>query len=113
MNWLYRLRHRPWRRDVKFFWQRITRGFSDEETWNLDSRLSELILPRLKRFKEVNMGYPPDISWEEWQIILDKMILAHEWYATDCSERNESVEYYAKVAEGMELFSKFYGMLWW
>ena len=101
------------RRDVKFAWQRLTRGWDDSETWNLDTRLSEMILPRLKRFKEIARTYPMDLSPNEWQTILDKMILAHEWHAAGCEDRDVSAEHYEKVEEGLMLFSKYYGDLWW
>ena len=40
------------KRTLKFFWQRRTRGFDDSVIWNLDNRISEFILPRLKLFRE-------------------------------------------------------------
>lgn len=102
-----------WKRSIKFLWQRLTRGFDDSQTWNLDARLAEHILPRLKRFKEVNIGYPPDLTWEEWQAILDQMIMAIEWHASDCVERDGSADRYFKVSEGMELFGRYFCHLWW
>ena len=38
--------------DIKQKWQKLTRGYSDEELWNLDSTICEWLLPRLKSFKE-------------------------------------------------------------
>ena len=55
-NW-YRFYRPYW-----FFWQRITRGFNDSETWNLDYTIAKLVLPRLKRFKELTNGIPGDFS---------------------------------------------------
>jgi hypothetical protein len=54
-----------------------------------------------------------DLSPDEWKTILDKMILAHEWHASDSNERDVSAEHYDKVEEGMMLFGKYYGDLWW
>ena len=105
MNWW------PTKRDVKFFFQRMTRGWDDSETWNLDTRLAEHILPRLKRFREVTIGCPADISWEEWTAALDKMIAAFEWHAADVNERDEN--FYTEAQKGIELFAKYYGYLWW
>ena len=102
-----------WKRSVKFFFQRITRGFSDRDTWNMDTRFSEYILPRLRRFKELNCGYPPDLTPEQWDKHLDAMIYAFEWYAQDCSERIETDEVLEDVQKGIDLFAKFYGSLWW
>jgi hypothetical protein len=102
-----------WKRSIKFLWQRLTRGWDDSITWNLDARLAEHIVPRLKRFKEVNIAYPMDLSWEEWQIVLDKMIFALEWLSTDCVERDESANTYDRVIEGTNLFGKYLPHLWW
>ncbi len=43
------------------------------QVWNFDISLAEWILPRLKYFKKVNIGYPHDLSHEEFNDILDKM----------------------------------------
>ena len=107
-TWLYRFK-RWW----KFLYQKLTRGFSDEETWNLDARLAEHILPRLRRFKEVNRCSPMSMSFEEWNVALDQMIFAFEWLATDIVDREEGVEVWNKVQAGTELFGKHYASLWW
>jgi hypothetical protein len=110
---VYRFIHKPWKRSLRFFFQRITRGYDDSETWNLDCRLAEYILPRLKRFRQINPCYPTDTP-EEWDQILDQMIFAFEWYASDVCERdNINDETYQKVQRGMALFAEYYGALWW
>jgi hypothetical protein len=94
-------------------YQKITRGFSDEDTWSLDCTFSKFVLPRLERFKEITTGFPAELeTFEEWAEILDKMIEAHRVIADDeiyfaGSERSES------VTEGLELFVKYYHSLWW
>lgn len=111
-------------RSVKFFYQRLTRGWDDSVTWSLDDHLAKLILPRLKRFKELNKhAYPgkfpgidrPDAveSFEEWQEVLNKMIFAFEWHADDDRKYGKFDEAeYEKVKEGLQLFATFYGALW-
>lgn len=93
-------------------------GFSDTETWSLDSTISKFIIPRLKRFKEVSNGFPGDIDMtaEKWSIILDKIIFAFEFHlvADDWSNNKEGFDVeYAKYEEGMQLFAKWFGHLWW
>lgn len=102
---------RLWKRKVKFFWQRLTRGWDDSVTWNLDWQIATFVLPRLRRFREVTIAYPPEITFEEWQSIIDKMIFALEWHSKDTIDRD--IEDYSKVQEGMELFGKYFGGLWW
>lgn len=103
------------RRDVKFLWQRITRGFDDSETWSLDYSLAKLILPRLKRFRELDPCFiPTDMTHDEWNTILDKMIYAFEWAASDSRWYNEcSEEESARVNEGLKLFAEYYFAMWW
>jgi hypothetical protein len=100
------------KRAAKLFWQRRTRGFDDSETWSFDHSIAKLILPRLKRFKEVNIGIPSDLTEKEWQSILDKMIAAFEFAASDRRWDAEAEEY-NKCQEGIDLFARYYFSLWW
>lgn len=92
--------------------QRLERGFDDSETWSLDSTIAKFILPRLIRFKEINAGYPGTVSEQEWDDILDRMILAFSLLASDAAfvTAKEDQE---KIDEGLALFAKWYQHLWW
>lgn len=103
---------------IRFFYQRLTRGWDDSACWSLDDHLAPIILPRLKRFKELNVHAWPGPengvdTFEEWQEILDKMIFAFEW---DCDEDRKygrwDNEEYERVKEGHMLFGKFFQCLW-
>jgi hypothetical protein len=103
--------------------QRLERGFDDTEVWNLDGTFAKFVLPRLKRFKEVNRGYPADITYEDWCDCIDKMIYAFD--NVECENKTyDGVEWYDmtpearqavtdKVKEGLDLFRKYYFSLWW
>lgn len=41
------------KRKIKFFYQKITRGFSEEDLWSLDISLANWLLPRLKEFVRI------------------------------------------------------------
>ena len=59
-----------------------------KETWNLDITLAKHIIPRLKKFKELENGYPGRGEMdtpEKWDEALDKMIQAFE-YVIDLDE---------------------------
>ena len=85
--------------------QRIERGFDDTELWNLDTTILKFVLPRLKRFKECTIGFPPDFeTLEEWQECLEKIIINIEKIINS----EEDVDY-----EGFELFKKYFFNLWW
>lgn len=53
---------------IRFWWQRRTRGWDDSETWSLDDQFYSWLLPRLKRFNEVNGAYPFKYkSYKSWE----------------------------------------------
>lgn len=99
------------RRSVRFFFQRVRRGWDDSETWSLDFSLSQLILPRLKRFKTLRNSMI--ISDPEWDHDMDKMIKAFEFLGDearwDCYDNAK----WEEAQEGIELFAKNYTRLWW
>lgn len=112
-------------RAFKHAWQRLTRGWSDDETWNLDYRFCKWMLPRLKRFKKLANGYPSHLAPEEWDVILDKMIRACETvlYDDDISvirfkgmfgdDKEAAVKRWKETDEGFELMGKYIRHLWW
>jgi len=108
----YKLRHKSLKREVKFLYQRLTRGWDDGETFSLDYSLAKLIAPRLRKFSEIRRGYPSDMTDKEWQIILDKMIAAFEFAGSEASWDAPPSEF-EKHQEGINLFAKFFHSLWW
>jgi hypothetical protein len=88
--------------------QRAERGFDDTELWNLNTTIAQFILPRLKRFREINKSYPKTLSEEEWNEILDKMIKFFEEYLDENNYLEDNLE-----KEGIELFAKYFLDLWW
>ena len=101
---------------LKNKYQKITRGFTDEEIWNLDNTIAKWLLPRLKYLKENTCGYPPDLkTFEEWQDILQKMINAFELYNSDSNkfDLKQLKTEQEIIEEGIHLFGKYFGYLWW
>ena len=58
--------------------QKKNRSIKYKDIYSLDNTIARFVLPRLKFFKKNIIGYPPDITYEEWKSIIDKMILAFE-----------------------------------
>ena len=85
--------------------QRLERGFDDTELWNLDSTILKFTLPRLKAFQEATCGYPGDVTADEWQKILGKMIASIENILNETPIISEG-------DEGFELFKKYFFALW-
>lgn len=105
-------------RPMRFVAQRLTKGWDDSDTWSLDLTIAEFVLPRLKRFKEVNNGYPGNMTAAQWDEILDKMIYAMEMIACDDITYNkadveEIKDIGNRVDEGCRLFGEYFQGLWW
>lgn len=88
--------------------QRLERGFDNSETWSLDSTISKFIEPRLRVFREIHGGYPGNMTEDEWDEILYKMIRAFEYINKD-----ETYEHQDEVKEGLDLFREHFFGLWW
>jgi hypothetical protein len=94
------------KRSIKFWWQRRTRGWDDSETWNLDYHTAKFLVPRLIRFKELTNAYPPNLSKNEWDAVLDQMIKSFK----SC----ESCFYdAAALKDGYRLLAEYHSYLWW
>lgn len=102
------------KRDIRFLYQRLTRGWDDGDTFSLDYSVAKLIAPRLRRFKEITIGdevLTPERK--EWADELDKMIAAFEWYGSETRWSDNEHQMMQKHQEGLDLFAKYYGGLWW
>lgn len=53
-------------REIKFFFQRIFRGWDDSECWNLDHTFAGWIIPRLEILKKNKHGVPSDMFADRW-----------------------------------------------
>lgn len=92
--------------------QRESTGFDDSETWNLDIAFARFIVPRLKRFKKLNNGYPGTLTSRSWNKIIQKMIdgfTAMQIHYGILTPDDES----KKIAEALKLFSEWATHLWW
>ena len=139
---------------VYWGWQKLMRGFSDRALWSLDHTCTDFILPRLKAFRHGELhgtpmldGYEQEQSdsdfakmTQEWEEILDQMILAFEYHHKNGDDIDFGLidyeitdgvkmdiqtdeEQYKKgreeeqrreqiMADGFALFAKYYQSLW-
>ena len=108
----FRLSHFKFR--IKMFLQKIFRGYSDEEIWNLNAHAALWILKRLIVFRNMDristawhFEEKRPLTLEEWNAIIDEMIyyllvVADEIYDID-------LERYHKAKD---LFAKYFIALW-
>jgi len=116
MRWLKRLTNRGLlKRDIRFLFQRLIRGWDDSETWSMDQSLSKVILPRLEKFQELRGGCPANLTDEEWDDKLQEMIWGFNWFASgrqyDLGPDHDINSTRAHAA--LALFAEYYGHLWW
>jgi len=97
--------------DLRFLFQRLTKGYADRECWNLFYYHARWLVPRLKRLKEISHGYPVSLTEQEWDAILDKMIWAFELILRN-EEEGPDGQIKPEVEEGIQLFSRWYFALW-
>jgi hypothetical protein len=111
---------------VNWFFQKLFRGYSKRDLWSLDYHLADLILPRLIAFEKMKRNGVPGIlckvdgteqdfekESQEWESILDKMILAFQLIVDDKYESIEQlIERDKKIEEGTMLFGKYFRSLW-
>jgi hypothetical protein len=103
-------------REIKWAYQRVTRGWSDRDVWSMDYHLSNILVGMLRRLKETKHGVPLDFcgDWGEktsthflpmeesiklWDACLDEMIEGFEargemdelTYPTSCGKEEKKV----------------------
>jgi len=98
--------------------QRFEQGFDDTETWHMDRTIALFIIPRLKKFIELNNGIPTGETVESYNEKLNFIISAFEnYYATnkyyesvDDVERKQLTD---DVKQAVEYLSKLWFEMWW
>lgn len=100
-------------REIEFAKQRQLRGFDDSETWSLTDTICHFIIPRLQRFKEINASTPAQLTEQEWNDILNKMIVALQLTCKDNGSRIWSEDESKQIDEGLDLFREWFMALWW
>lgn len=82
---------------IKECYQRIKRGWCDSDVFSIDNWFESVIVDMLKQLKETKHGYPADMTSEEWDKQLDRMIYCFtEMQEDKCSEKNEYEEEYMR-----------------
>ncbi len=98
--------------------QRFENGFDDTETWHLDRSMALFIIPRLKRFMEVNNGIANGETEESYYEKLRFIIGAFEnYYVSDKYFNSVDIEERKKLTDdvrlAVEYLSKLWFELWW
>ena len=112
------------KRNVKYWFQRRTRGWSDDETWNLDWEFFRWVNSRFKKYKEkaidtVDLEYYKfkykRKEYTQLQLIdrviglTDEMLTDEYWdlIYTDAERLEKNKD------EVFDIFKLIYGVMWW
>jgi len=98
--------------------RRFEYGFDDTETWHMDRTIALFIIPRLKRFMEVNNGIANGETEESYYEKLRFIIQAFEnYYVSDKYFNSIDIEERKKLTDdvrlAVEYLSKLWFELWW
>ena len=104
---------------VRWFIQRGRRGYADCDWWEMDSYLTRIILPMLKRLRNESMGYPgygQASTPEKWKSLLDEMIecfeIAQRIDGWDYDLYNDSLADIKLFEKKMKVFTRWFFALW-
>ena len=74
------------------------------DIYGLYYTIAKFLVPRLTAFKKATYSFPVDLTFKQWKGILNKMIFAFDKIAKE----NRDDKYSEKIAEGLELYSKYF-----
>lgn len=111
-------------RNIKYWFQRRIKGWSDDETWNLDYEFMKWINSRFKKYKEKAIG-TVDLKYHKFKYkrkeytqlqLIDRVIELTDEILTDeywnliytDAERLGKIE-----DEVFDIFKLIYGVMWW
>lgn len=120
-----RLEDKYWQ--VKYAFQRMFRGYDDTETFEMFSNFISRYKKILTQYRKNHWGYPTDLTEEQWDAIVDRMIHCldmmdelyvkkilckdmPEGYVPDCNTVYEINRRYKD--EFFQMFSEWFYNLW-
>ena len=110
---------RTLKRSIKYWFQRRTRGWSDDETWNLDYEFIKWVNSRFKKYKE-EAGKIVDLEFHKFEYegkeytqleLIDKVIkLSNEYIDTNLlfEDKLGSIK-----DEIFDIFKLIFWTMWW
>jgi hypothetical protein len=100
----------------KYKKQRDEKGFDDTETWHLDKTVALFLIPRLKRYIEVNNGFPNGETEQSFNEKLNFIVKSFEEYYQDENIKVSlelEKERLANAQKAILILSDLWFDLWW
>ena len=120
--------------NLKWAWQRLSRGWDNRAIWSIDVYLAELIPQLVRRLKEVTHGVPGSMfepeDWDakaniwkdgkveaataKWNAILDEIAEGFEEYYTLSVEGDGTIDAWEseKFKRAFDLLRQYFSNLW-
>lgn len=107
------------KRSIKYWFQRRTRGWSDDETWNLDCEFIKWVNSRFKKYKE-EAGKIVDLEFHKFEYggkeytqleLIDKVIkLSNEYIDTNLQSEYKLGSIKDEI---FDIFKLIFWAMWW
>ena len=117
--WAERHGIRPTCRNIKYFWQRGKRVYSDRDLWSFDHFLATTIRDGVRDLNTIKHGWPGDpLTFEDWGKILDEIsdgMQAHLDLGNldyDWKDINAEAALQERRDLGITHLAKYFGYLW-
>jgi len=91
-------------------------GFSPDECWSLKTAMAEFLLPRLEKFREDTISFPPELGYDRWKEMIGEFIwLMRQVLDEDSPFPGEDGydEWLKRYLDAMRDFGKYWTDLWW
>ena len=108
-------------REIKWFYQRGTRGYSEKDTWSIDWYILKIMIPMLQNLRDTHHGVPGELTDEEWIKILNdiiegfkagKRVIDLDYPSDDRDWVKHQKEDEETFNKAFELFHKWFFALW-
>jgi hypothetical protein len=103
-----------WKRQIKWGWQRVSRGYDDRAVWHVGYYLSEILPPIIRQLKKVKHGFPVRMYEGAEDFPISEMELGSidkDGNYVETEEEKTAAEKWDKIldeiADGFEAYLKF------
>ena len=105
---------------VYHFFERVWWGYDSVDIFEFGPNLIRYAYPILLKFREVNCAFVQGMTFEQWSMYIDQMVLAFElfiledeYFLPPYDENGEADEWATNIDYGMKLFGKYLLCLWY
>jgi hypothetical protein len=104
-------------RNIRWAWQRVTRGWDDRALWSLDHHVYKTLGQQLTEMADVAHGWPANSEWEtfeDWQKTLRHHgeALTHASTALNVGDWEEDTKVMTEAQKSLQWVTKNIGCLW-